>query len=177
MKDMLAVIAAIGLTVVCWGVYGPTLHRGQMDMGGSRLRPLLCVGIAYFVVAIVVPIVLLQMQGEKGDFNFRGTMWSLGAGAAGAIGALGIIMAFNYGGSPAYVMPMVFAGAPVVNAIVTIYLSGRWREANTWLLASFLAGLILVSIGAFLVLSTAQRIVKPHGAPATAGGSSEPAAH
>lgn len=177
MKDMLAVIAAIGLTVFCWGVYGPTLHRGQMDMAGSRLRPLLCVGVAYFVIAVVVPIVLLQMRGEKGDFTFSGTAWSLGAGAAGAVGALGIIMAFNYGGSPAYVMPMVFAGAPVVNAIVTIYLSGRWREASTWSLASFLAGLILVSIGAFMVLSTAQRIVKPHAAHAAPAATSEPAAH
>lgn len=173
MKDTFAVIASIGLTVFCWGVYGPTLHRGQVDMSGSRLRPLLCVGIAYFVIAVVVPILLLQARGEKGEFTFTGTAWSLAAGAAGAIGALGIIMAFNYGGSPAYVMPLVFAGAPVVNAIVTVYLSGRWREANTWLLASFLAGLILVSMGAFLVLSTAQRIVKPHGAPPA----SNPAAH
>ena len=41
-------------------------------------------------------------------------------GAAGALGALGIIMAFNFGGKPVYVMPLIFGGAPVVNTFFTI---------------------------------------------------------
>jgi hypothetical protein len=29
----------IALTACCWGSYGPVLHKGQMKMAGSRLRP------------------------------------------------------------------------------------------------------------------------------------------
>ncbi len=156
-RDSLLVIAAIALTVVCWGVYGPTLHRGQTDMSGSRLRPLLCVGIAYFAIAVVVPIVVLQTRGETGGWSVTGTIWSLGAGAAGALGALGIILAFNFGGKPSYVMPLVFGCAPVVNAFLTIYWAGSWKEVSPF----FLAGLILVAVGAFTVLSFAPKAHKP----------------
>ena len=130
MKDFVLVLCFIGLTVLCWGMYGPVLHRGQEAMKhdhaprGSRLRPLICVGISYFVIAVVVPVVLLNTVGEKmgeageGFWTFSGTMWSLAAGAAGATGALGIILAFFFGGKPTYVMPLVFGCAPVVNAFL-----------------------------------------------------------
>src|SRR5687768_15371513 len=102
MKGMLAVFLFIALTALCWGVYGPVLHEGQHGMGGevngkhvnSLLRPLICVGLAYFVIAVVVPLALLQTRGEVGHWSTTGTIWSLAAGAAGAIGALGIILAF-----------------------------------------------------------------------------------
>lgn len=157
MREYMLVIASIALTVFCWGVYGPTLHRGQEHMQKSRLRPLLCVGIAYFAIAVVVPIVILQTRGESGGWSASGTIWSLAAGAAGAIGALGIILAFNFGGSPAYVMPLVFGCAPVVNAFFAIYLAGTWKEISPM----FLAGLILVAVGAFTVLFFAPKPHKP----------------
>ena len=160
MESFVSIISSIALTVICWGVYGPTLHRGQMSMSGSRLRPLLCVGIAYFAIAVVVPIVWLQVRGEKGDWTATGTAWSLAAGAAGALGALGIILAFTFGGSPSYVMPLVFGCAPVVNAFLTIYWAGTWREVSPM----FLAGLILVAVGAFTVLFFAPKA--KHGPPA-----------
>jgi hypothetical protein len=165
--DFLLVIAAIALTAVCWGVYGPVLHRGQTAMEGSRLRPLLCVGMAYFVIAVVVPIVWLYLHGEKGDWTPSGIIWSAGGGIAGALGALGIILAFNFGGKPAYVMPLVFGCAPVVNAFLTIYWAGSWKEVSPM----FLAGLILVAVGAFTVLFFAP---KSHAGPA--GASHAPAA-
>jgi hypothetical protein len=77
-------------------------------------------------------------------------------GAAGAIGALGIIMAFNFGGKPVYVMPLVFGGAPVVNTFFTITASGLWDEVN----ALFVAGLMLVIAGAAMVL-----VFAPKGSP------------
>ncbi len=103
--DFLYVIGSIALTAICWGVYGPVLHRGQSSMDGSRLRPLLCVGMAYFVIAVVVPLLWLSTRGEKGDWTLSGALWSGGGGVAGALGALGIILAFNFGGKPLYVMP------------------------------------------------------------------------
>ncbi len=130
-------------------------------MEGSRLRPLLCVGIAYFAIAVVVPIVMLQSGAEAkaGMWTFGGTAWSLAAGAAGAIGALGIILAFTYGGKPTYVMPLVFGCAPVVNAFLSIYWAGAWKQVSPW----FLSGLILVAIGAFMVLFFAPK-GQPHAA-------------
>ena len=107
------------MVALCWGAYGPTLHKGQAAMKNSRLRPLLCVGLAYFadrrVRAADHPGG--QSRGEPAS-TFSGTMWSLLAGAAGAIGALGIIMAFNFGGKPVFVMPLIFGGAPVVATLV-----------------------------------------------------------
>ncbi len=51
---------SILMAAVCWGSYGPMLHQGQMKMGGSRLRPFACVGIAYFIIAVAAPLVLLN---------------------------------------------------------------------------------------------------------------------
>ncbi len=171
-KDAFLVAAFVALTFVCWGAYGPTLHKGQMAMGGSRLRPLLCVGIAYFAIAVIVPVVALVLGQESGGrFTFGGVAWSLAGGALGALGALGIILAFNYGGSPAYVMPFVFGFAPLVNALITVGLSGKYKEMNSLTLGGMMAGLIMVSLGAFIVLFCAQKVAmhKPqHAAPVSA---------
>ncbi len=166
--DFLFVIASIALTAICWGVYGPVLHRGQTAMEGSRLRPLLMVGMAYFVIAVVIPGIWLYTRGEKGDWTFGGALWSAGGGVAGAIGALGIILAFTFGGKPTYVMPLVFGCAPVVNAFLTIYWAGSWNEVRP----IFLAGLILVAAGAVTVLLS---VPKGHG-PAPSLGGHPPAA-
>lgn len=144
------VVAATALTAICWGVYGPVLHVGQEEMGGSSLRPFICVGLAYFVIAVIVPIMLLKSQGEKGQWTTSGTIWSLFAGAAGAIGALGIIMAFKFRGSPVYVMPLVFGCAPVVNTFTTMWMSKTSKEAG----ALFYLGVLIVALGAAGVMYT-----------------------
>ena len=66
-------------------------------------------------------VAVAALSGEKGDWTISGIIWSLAGGALGALGALGIILAFTFGGRPVYVMPLVFGGAPVVNAFLTIY--------------------------------------------------------
>lgn len=152
-------ILSIALVVICWGAYGPVLHKGQAAMQHSRLRPLLCVGLAYFAIAVFVPMLILAAapESEASEFNFTGSLWSLSAGAAGAIGALGIIMAFNFGGRPIYVMPLVFGGAPVINTLLTTVVGGLWGEVKPM----FLAGLILVIAGAAMVLVFAPKASPP----------------
>ncbi|MFN9913608.1 MAG: hypothetical protein ACK53L_13535, partial [Pirellulaceae bacterium] len=54
-SDLLVTLSIV-MAVVCWGSYGPVLHLGQMKMGGSRLRPFCCVGLAYFFIAVAVPL-------------------------------------------------------------------------------------------------------------------------
>jgi len=91
MPKFAIVLLFIAMTFLSWGVYGPVLHEGQYAMGSAEkpasLRPLICVGIAYFVIAVVVPVIFLKTKGEKGSWSFGGVAWSFAAGAAGAVGA------------------------------------------------------------------------------------------
>ncbi len=171
MRGMFGVLFATALTVAAWGVYGPVLHNGQHYLGAhdptgtlepSRWRPFICVGVAYFFIAIIVPGVLLVTRGEKGSWSTRGIIVGLVAGAMGAIGALGIISAFNFGGKPIYVMPLVFGGAPVVNTFVTMYLTRTTKQAGP----IFFAGLILVVVGAATVMVFKPTPVPDAGAAA-----------
>ena len=67
--------------------------------------------------------------------------------------ALGIILAFNFGGKPVYVMPLVFGGVPVVNTFVSVIQQGTMGQIGP----VFIAGLILVAVGAIVVLVFAPR--------------------
>src|SRR5262245_31670499 len=90
--------------VLSWGVYGPALHKGQV-MLGSPLKALLCVGMAYFLIGVLVPVLALSTQGGLSGFGSSGVTWAAMGGALGAIGAVCIIWAFRNGGAPNYVMP------------------------------------------------------------------------
>jgi hypothetical protein len=141
------------MTAIAFGCYGPALHRGQMAMAGSRLRPFLCVGIAYFIVAVIIPAIIVRAGADSSQLSFAGAAWSFAGGAAGAIGALGVIMAFNLGGKPVYVMPLVFGGAPIVNTFVEVGRISAWGGIQPL----FYAGLIVTIAGAVTVLIFAPR--------------------
>jgi hypothetical protein len=144
------------MTVVSWGLYGILLHTGQTSMGGgdpvlARYKAFLFVGLAYFLTAILAPLVLLMMKGAAwSGYTSRGMGWSLVAGIAGAVGAFGVLLAFGAGGKPGVVMAIVFAGAPVVNAVVSLWLhppAGGLARVP-W---PFFAGILLAALGGFLV--------------------------
>ncbi|HET6373671.1 MAG TPA: hypothetical protein VFG76_10210, partial [Candidatus Polarisedimenticolia bacterium] len=106
------------LTVVTWGLYGILLHAGQVSMQdpiNGRYRAFLFVGIAYFITAVLAPLILLAGRGAPWRFTGAGMGWSLLAGLAGAAGAFCVLLAFGSGGAPSVVMSIVFAGAPIVN--------------------------------------------------------------
>jgi hypothetical protein len=143
------VLLSVALAMFSWGAYGPVLHRGQAAMGGSRLRPLICIGAAYFLIAVVVPLALLVPLGDTGTWAVRGSMMSMAAGALGAVGALGTILAFTCGGKPFTVMPVVFGCAPVINTLATLAFAHTPPSAvSPW----FLAGMLIVAVGAATVL-------------------------
>ena len=133
--------------VISWGMYGPILHKGQVQLG-NPLRPLLCVGIAYFLIAVLVPVITLSAQGGLNGFNTNGTFSAGLGGALGALGAVCIIWAFRAGGLPTYVMPLVFGGAPLVNVLFSMWLHPPKVAPNPLLYAGFL----LVAVGASMVL-------------------------
>ena len=162
MFQFLGMLAAIALTAFCWGVYGPVLHFGREAMH-SNLRPFMCVGLAYFVIAVLVPLLLLARSNERGGWTSKGVLWSMLAGTAGALGALGVILALGFGGKPIYVMPLVFGGAPVVNTLLTAFMNKAFGQLK----APFLAGLILVITGAVTVLVFKPQ-PQPHAPPVAA---------
>ncbi len=145
---MMWAIFAIG-AALSWGVYGAMLHQGQAKLG-NPLRALLCVGVAYFLIGVLVPVAGLASQNQLSlaGFNSVGTTTATVAGALGAIGAACIIWAFKSGGVPNYVMPLVFGGAPVINVLVTMYLHPPKNTVNPLLFV----GMLLVVAGASLVL-------------------------
>lgn len=141
------------LTVASWGVYGVFLHTGQVAMNDpihGRYKAFLFVGVAYFVTAVLAPLAMLVIKGASWNFPARGIGWSLVAGIVGAIGAFGVLLAFGAKGTPAVVMSIVFAGAPVVNALYSLFLhppAGGWAR----LPLPFVLGIVLAAVGGCLV--------------------------
>ncbi len=80
-------------------------------------------------------------------------------------------MAFNSGGRPVVVMPLVFGGAPIVNTAVSLFRSRLHGESWGTLSTLFLSSLIMVIIGSAVVLIFAPKA--GHAAPATAPNSSD----
>jgi uncharacterized membrane protein YeaQ/YmgE (transglycosylase-associated protein family) len=151
------------LTVSSWGLYGIFLHQGQVGMGdpeNGRYKAFLWVGIAYFLFAVLAPLGLLMAKGASWDMPMKGIVWSLIAGTVGAVGAFGVLLAFGAKGQPAAVMSIIFAGAPIVNAVVAL----TWHppaggvSSIRW---PFFAGILLAAVGGTLVT-----LYKPGPAPA-----------
>lgn len=141
----------VAMTILCWGSYVPLIHAGQNAIGGSArgLWAFTLVGVAYFLVAVLAPLGLLALNGDLSSVPPVSRMWlGLLAGALGAVGALGVILALRSGGTPITVPPMVFAGAPIVATCIGMLLH---RPSGTPDVRFFL-GILLAAAGAALVL-------------------------
>jgi drug/metabolite transporter (DMT)-like permease len=151
------------MTVVSWGVYGIFLHTGQLGMKDAvngRYKAFLFVGIAYFLTAVLAPLAMLLVRGADWHYPKGGMGWSLLAGIVGAIGAFCVLLAFGAKGTPSVVMAIVFAGAPIVNAVVAILQhppQGGWSAIKP----QFYLGIVLAALGGCLVT-----YYKPNPAPA-----------
>jgi len=151
-KSMTWLLFAL-MTVAAWGVYGILLHAGAVGMGdpvNGRYKAFLLVGIAYFVTAVLAPFLVLVSNGVDWNIPFKGAGYSFIAGVVGAIGAFGVILAFGAKGTPAVVMSIIFAGAPVVNAFVAMSLhppKGGWNAIP----APFWIGIAMAATGGCLV--------------------------
>ncbi len=160
------------MTVACWGLYGIFLHAGQVEMQDKELgryKAFLFVGIAYFITAVVAPLVVLLVKGTEGAWSMpsKGMWLSLFAGILGAAGAFCVLLAMASGAkggmSPAVVaisvMSIIFCGAPLVNAIVSIWMDRPegGLAAIPW---QFLCGILIAALGGFMVVK-----FKPAGTP------------
>ncbi len=160
MRQMNWILYAL-LTVLAWGVYGVILHKGRglMPMGAETphagLKAFLFVCIAYALIGLA-SAVLLKLRGSDWSLTREGIKWSLIAGIAGALGAFTLVLALGAaapiykGAAAAAVMPIVFAGAPIINTIVAMSIhppEGGWGS----LPKPFLLGCALAAVGAFMV--------------------------
>lgn len=141
------------ITVASWGLYGAYLHQGQVAMGdpeNGRYKAFLFVGLAYFLTAVLAPLIMLSFKETSWLYPVKGVGLSLFAGILGAVGAFSVLLAFGAKGSPAVVMSIVFAGAPVVNAMYSIIThppAGGWGGVK-W---QFYLGIAMAAAGGCLV--------------------------
>jgi len=128
----------VALAGLAWGTYVPLIFYGGSELGGKspmggRFLAILCVGVAYFVLAVVIPLAMfLSKQTEWPDIKTTGLVFSGLAGVAGAVGAICVIFATKSavdtakaaGLNPAtyklYIAPLIFGLAPVINTIVSM---------------------------------------------------------
>ena len=180
-NEWLLYVALAGLS---WGTYVPLIFYGGNELGGksgARLMAILCVGIAYFVIAVLLPLGLfLSKQEEWPELTTTGLVFSAMAGVAGAVGAICVIFASKSAVAAAqadglhmdtyrvYIAPLIFGLAPVINVLVStvwhpkpgqpfhfdVVLPG-WK---LWV------GIVLVGVGAGLVLFSKEEAEVAHKA-------------
>ena len=163
--------------ILTWGAYVVTIDHGRTrlaegmprtHMSVAAMRAFLFIGLAYFVMAVIVPGVYLFANrppaGQDPGFSLRGSVLSTVAGILGAAGALCIVFAVGNArrsGNPnaaLYVAPLVFAFAPIVNVIISLVVEPPERAPSPM----FFAGILMAAAGAGLAL-----YFKPAAAPHT----------
>lgn len=161
----LTVFLFIAGAALSWGVYVPLVHKATASLG-SNLRAFLMVGVAYFLVAVLVPaLFIFVLKNDPTAKDVTKLNWASGsvtmgllAGVAGAVGALFVIFATRDAVAsvgpvtgPLIVAPLVFAGAPIVNTIasITIFAHGKKFAMPE---EGFYLGLLLAAAGMALVM-------------------------
>jgi hypothetical protein len=196
------------LAGLAWGTYVPIIFYGGSELGGrqnARLMAILCVGVAYFVLAVLFPLALfLSGQQQWPSLKTTGLVFASLAGVAGAVGAICVVFAsssamvagleakklnpdFNPASYRLLIGPLIFGLAPVINTLVSSF----WhpQPGNPWHFEVHLpgwklaVGILLVGAGSFLVLYSKDEAeekrkaagAKPAGPPVVAVAPAAPA--
>jgi drug/metabolite transporter (DMT)-like permease len=155
------------LAGLCWGTYVPMIAQGGRELKSSYAS-FLCVGIAYFLIAILMPVTILGIRRKMPQWNAAGITFATLAGVAGAVGALCVVFAtVTFHGPRIYVAPVIFALAPVINTLVSLFWHpdegpstfGWPREKPHW---SLFLGIVCAGLGAFLVLYSKELTESQH---------------
>lgn len=166
------------VTVACWGLYGIYLHEGQMKMQDptlGRYKAFLFVGIAYFLVAVLAPLGILVAKKASWAMPAQGMWLSLVAGVLGAVGAFFVLLALGAGVKSGMsgavvavsVMSIIFAGAPIVNAVVAM-IKHPPKGGLAAIPLPFFLGILLAALGGFLVTKFKPGAGPPPKKPETA---------
>ncbi|MHB1422271.1 MAG: hypothetical protein ACYC3I_03550 [Gemmataceae bacterium] len=179
----------VGLAGLSWGTYVPLIFYGGNELGGkpaSRILAILCVGVAYFVIAVLFPLVYLYVltpTEQRPEPTANGLLFASLAGVAGAVGAICVIFASKSATQTAmqaqlppatyrlYIAPMIFGLAPIINTIFSLI----WHpsKGQPWHFGfdmpgwKLWLGIIFVGLGAALVLFSKEE-AEAHHPPAKA---------
>ena len=178
------------LAGLSWGTYVPIIAFGGLEFGGKpngRLAAILCVGLAYFVLGVVFPLILFASgQLEWPEIKGNAVAFSSLAGVAGAVGAMCVVFATSTSIAAAkeaglpptsyklYIAPIIFGLASVINTLISCI----WHPSQKDGWANFhlempnpllLVGIVFVGLGAAMVLYskelTESSAAKPTPAP------------
>jgi hypothetical protein len=182
MSDKVMWIVYVALAGLAWGTYVPIIFYGGSELGGrpnARLMAILCVGVAYFVIGVLVPL-LLFVSGQYAwpDMKPTGLVFSSLAGVAGAVGAICVIFASQAARAAAgptnpdayrlYIAPLIFGLAPIINTVVsTFWHPGKGEPFRFHVTAPhplLWVGIVLVGLGAALVLYS-KELSESHAPP------------
>ena len=64
MADKYLWMLYVALAGLSWGTYVPLIAQGGKELGGNRFGALLCVGVAYFLIAVLLPLALFALRWE-----------------------------------------------------------------------------------------------------------------
>jgi hypothetical protein len=145
-----------------WGAYVPTIFYGQMGFGAANpnrsMKAFLFIGLAYFLLAIIVPGVWLMSHPSPKDTGWPmgGMVLSTIAGALGAAGALCVVFSLRAAAmdnlkNMILVAPIVFAGAPIVNVLIS-YIIDAFKGKAEAPSPMFAVGLLMAAAGVAIVL-------------------------
>ena len=165
------------LAGLAWGTYVPIIFYGGSELGGksnARLMAILCVGVAYFVLAVIFPLILfLSGQEERPSLKTTGIVFASLAGVAGAVGAICVIFAskaamtagleakkldptFDPSSYRLLIAPLIFGLAPVINTLLSSVWHPKPGEPFHFALHfpgwKMWAGIVMVGLGVALVL-------------------------
>ena len=171
----------VGGAVLTWGAYVVTIDHGRAELAGIKaagkplisppiaaMRAFLFIGLAYFVMGVVVPVIYLMVN--KPDralfpndpgYLLKGVTLSTVAGILGAAGALCIVFAVGAARaanvSAGAVASLVFCFAPIVNVLISLYVEPPAKSPSPL----FYVGFIMAAVGAGMVLYF-KPAPKPH---------------
>jgi hypothetical protein len=168
----------VALAGLAWGTYVPIIFYGGNELSAKpgasgRFMAILCVGGAYFVIGVLLPILMFStgwLGANWGDVNkgAAGLTFASLAGVAGAVGAICVIFATSSAIGAAkdaglrpdtykvFIAPLIFGLAPVINVLVSMVWHPQKGEPWHFGLKSahpvLWVGIVLVGVGAALVL-------------------------
>ena len=175
--------------ILTWGAYVVTIDHGRATLFArgavpgpvAAMRAFLFIGIAYFVLGVIVPGIYLSINKvdpvawpNDPGFLRRGVVLSTVAGILGAAGALCIVFAVGAArksmgpNGAAYVAPLVFCFAPIVNVLISLIVEPPAKAPSPY----FFVGILMAATGAGLVL-----FFKPEAAPHAPAPTASPATH
>jgi hypothetical protein len=152
-------LPAVMLVWVFWGKYGVQVHSAIEGFKKSGMRAMIALSGAYVAVALLALAVFAAGLEPQAGFTRPGFNLGLIAGLITTVGAWGIVFGNRYvSGGPSIVMPLVFAGAPVVNSFYVMQVGGAALGAVD---VRFWIGILVIILGGYLVLAN-----KPEPRPA-----------